>query len=227
VRISDIDSTDKPRERLLRNGKENLSDSELLSLVLCKGTKNINVIDLSRTILRKYSFMDLSNISIEELKKIKGIGVAKACQIQAIYEIAKRTELQRRINWNNISNIVRSARDVYNILIDELKDEKQEKVYLISLNSQNRIIDKSIIFIGSVNESIIHPREIYKVAFKNSANSIIIAHNHPSGNLIPSIQDIKITKTFNKISKIIKINFLDHIIISFNGYYSFKESGEI
>jgi DNA repair protein RadC len=224
MRIKDIASENRPRERLKQNGVESLSNTELLAVILQKGTASENVIDMSNRLLSKYSIDKLSECSLTELKSIPGIGDAKAMQIIALFELSKRVNQSK-----NLKKIIRieSAQDVFNYFVDELKDKKKEHFYVLSLDSKNQIITHSLISIGSLDASLIHPREIFKEAIKNSAASIVLVHNHPSGDPTPSEQDNEVTQLLINSGDMLDIKVIDHIIIGKNKFYSFKEKSEL
>ena len=225
VRIKDIPVLDRPRERLLNNGVDNLSNEELLSIILKTGTKNMSVKELSNYVLKQLdSFKELKNINLETLKSIKGIGSAKACELLASIELGKRLN-KKYENLNQIK--ISSANSIYEYYKDKLLDKKQEYFYTVYLDTKNNIIKDKLLFIGTINESIIHPREIFKEAYLLSASSIIIIHNHPSNNTNPSQNDIQMTKQLLEVGKILGIKLLDHIIIGEDNYYSFIEHGVI
>lgn len=217
MKIKEMLKDSRPRERLVKSGVENLSDAEILALILEKGTKQENVIEMSDRLISKYGLDKLSECSLKELQEIKGIGFAKACQILALFEFNKRHSQSK----NPIKKIT-SAKDVFNHFHERLKDKKEEHFYILMLNTQNNIIGEQLISKGILDASIIHPREIFKPAIKNSASKIILVHNHPSGNSKPSDEDVQITKQIRKSSKQLDIDVTDHIIIGSNGYYSFK-----
>ncbi len=221
MRIKDISKNERPRERLERLGPTALSDAEILSLVLQKGTKYENVIDLSNKILAKHEFSGLAEVSLKELQNIRGIGKAKACQIIALFEFEKRYKSSKA------KQNIKCARDVFNYLKPKIGHKNQELFVILLLDSKNNILRDEVISIGTLTSSLIHPREVFKPAIKESANSIIVAHNHPSGDPTPSKEDIKITKLLEKASLIINIGLLDHIIVGKESYYSFKEKGKL
>lgn len=207
--IKDFPSEEKPRERMCKYGNDALSNSELLALILCKGTKNKNVIDLSRELLNNYNLSNLPRQDINNLMNIGGIGLAKACQIVACFEIGRRA-----ISYNGEEQpIIRCAEDVYKLLYPKLKSLKQEHLIGLYLDTRSRVIKIQTLFIGTLDASVIHPREILKSAINLSAASIIIAHNHPSGDPSPSKEDRTITKQIMKAGEIMGIPILDHVII--------------
>lgn len=218
MRIKDISKENRPRERFERNGASGLSDAELLAIILQKGCKSENVVDMSNRLISKYGIDKLSDLSLRELQEIKGIGLAKAMQIKALFEFYKRFNLSR-ID----SKIISSARDVYEYAKQRLISNDKEYFMVILLDTRNRIIKDEIVSIGTLNSSIIHPREIFKSAIKESANSIILVHNHPSGDPNPSKEDEKITRTLIDAGDLLGIKVLDHVIIGDKKKYSFKE----
>lgn len=215
--LKEIPIWDRPREKLMYNGPKSLSNQELIAIILRTGSKKQNVLELSEKILLKLeSIADMSNLSINELTEIKGIGSSKAIAILAA------VELGRRVNNFTKPNIkINNVEDVYRVLKPELANKLQEHFVGIYLNSQGEMIAKKIITIGNNNSTIFDHKELLKWALKYHSAGVIIAHNHPSGNSNPSIADIEITKRLIDQARILDINLLDHIIIG-NKYYSFK-----
>ena len=212
---------DKPRERLKSNGVSSLSNIELLSILLRTGKKNKSVEDISKEVLSRISNInDLSDLSIDELMSIEGIKLAKACTIISALELGKRVYLSS----NKQDLILNNSAIIYNYFKHLFIYEKQELLYGIFLDSKNKLICYKMIFKGTLNESVVHPREIFKEAIKCSSKSIIIIHNHPSGDFTPSLIDIDFTNTMIESGKIIGIKLLDHLIFTDNGYYSFYEN---
>jgi DNA repair protein RadC len=214
---------DRPREKLLKYGSEHLTNGELLAILLRTGIKTAEnkktALDLAKELL--FCFKSLNNIielSISELASIKGIGIAKAAQIIASFELGRRALSEK--SGNNKS--FRCSEDIANHYIPLLKDLKKEQFRIVLLNIKNRIIKDVLVSLGSLTSSIVHPREVLKIAIKESAASVIFIHNHPSGDPEPSIDDIEITKRLCKSCNIIGINVLDHIIIGRETFYSFK-----
>ena len=214
---------DRPREKLLKYGSEYLTNGELLAIMLRTGVKTAvskkSALDLAKEILLSFEKLgNLMDISIPELASIKGIGIAKASQIVASLELGRRVISQK--NGNNTS--FRCSEDIARYFIPLLKDLKKEQFRLILLNIKNRIIKDVMVSQGSLTSSIVHPREVLKIAIRESAASVIFVHNHPSGDPEPSIDDIEITKRLCKSCNIVGINVLDHIIVGSDDYYSFK-----
>lgn len=204
--IKNIPKSERPRERLKKYGKENISNEELLSIILNTGTKNKSVKD----------------ITLNSLKQIDGIGEVKAIKILASIELGKRVYLN-----NNLVNIkMDTPEKIYNYMKSEVEGKNQEYFYAIYLDSKKNLIDKKLLFIGTLNKSIVHPREIFKYAYLLSASSIICVHNHPSGDTIPSKEDLNLTKALVEIGKMQGINIIDHIIIGKN-YYSLYQNGDM
>ncbi|NLI62661.1 MAG: DNA repair protein RadC [Methanosarcinaceae archaeon] len=221
IKIREIAVHDRPQERLKARGAESLSDAELLAVIIRTGTRKENVIDMCRRILAEYSLSQLSSADYSELMKIHGIGEVKAAQIIAVFEISRRLETfssapKRRIVTPN---------DVFQYIYPDLREKKREKFIAIYLDTKNGILKKRIISIGSLNTSIVHPREVFKSAFLESAASIILVHNHPSGDPTPSPEDIEITIKLNEVGKIMGFSILDHIIVGDKKFVSLKQLG--
>ena len=219
--IKDLPSSEKPREKLKKYGVENLSDEDLIAILLRCGTKNISVKDLAIKIKKEYP--NLNNISINDLKKINGMGEVKAITLMAALELGRRS--LNIIDENNIK--FNKAQIIYEYFKNKMINLKQENLIAIFLDNKIKMINYKIIFIGTVNTSISHPREIFKEAINNSAVYIILVHNHPSGDSTPSIADKKFTLQVYSTSKVIGIPLLDNIIIGKNNYYSFYDNGEL
>ena len=218
--IKDFDLEDRPRERLISKGADSLSDEELLAIIIGTGTRDKNVIELAREILETFSYENLSDIEVNELIKIKGIKSAKASSIVASLRFGQR--IAQKTIEKKITKIS-SSEDIYNYLKNELADKKNEYFYAILLDTKNVIISKEVISIGTLDASLVHPREAFKPAVKKSAKSIIFVHNHPSGDFSPSNDDFKTTQRLVEAGDILDIKVLDHIIIGKDGYYSFKK----
>lgn len=218
--IKDLPEEEKPREKLKKYGVKNLTDEELIAIILRCGTKNMSVKDLAIKI--KKEFKTLSDLSYIELSKIKGVGEVKAITLLAAIELGIRSTYKedKNIKLNRPENI-------YEFFKNKLIHLKQENLMAIFLDNKNKLIAYKTIFIGTINMSISHPREIFKEAMKNSSVYIILVHNHPSGDPTPSVADLKFTNQVYKTSKIIGIPLLDHIIIGNNKYYSFYDNGDL
>lgn len=224
LKISDIPKNERPQEKLIRQGSSALSNHELLALILRTGTSNENVLGLSMRILQELDGINgLLNTSPEELMKIKGIKEVKATQIMALCELFKRFRSFKAGEEIRISDPKSAAM----IVMNEIAHLKQEVLMLMMLNTKNAIISIKEVFKGSLNSSIVHPREIFLEAIKKSAASIIICHNHPSGDPTPSKEDVNITLRVKECGKIVGIDLLDHIIIGGQKFISLKEQGII
>ncbi|MDF9760326.1 DNA repair protein RadC [Peribacillus simplex] len=220
--IRDYPKEERPRERFLQDGPQSLSNQELLALLLRTGSKEESVLQLSGRLINSFKGLRLlKEASVEELTVIKGIGEAKAIQILA------SVELGRRINKLNDQDryVIRSPEDGANYCMEEMRFLSQEHFVCLYLNTKNQVLQKTTVFIGSLNASIVHPREVFKEAFRRSAASIICLHNHPSGDPSPSREDIEVTNRLVECGKIIGIEVLDHIIIGEHKYVSLKEKG--
>lgn len=222
--IKDFDLNDRPREKLIRLGSEALTDEELLAIIIGSGTKEKNVIELSREILDKFTYDDLYDIEVEELRAISGIKDAKASCIVASLKFGKR--IAKRASEKSITKIS-SSEDIYNYLKHDLQDKKNEYFFAILLDTKNVIISREEISKGTLDRSIVHPREAFKAAIKKSAKSIIFAHNHPSGDIKPSADDLMTTRRLVEAGELLDIEVLDHIIIGKNDYYSFRRENLI
>ena len=218
-RIKDIPENERPRERLKEVGVGNITDKELLTIILKTSIKNKNVSDLSIEILNRYSLSDLKDLSLNELKNIKGIGEVKAIELLASIELGKRIFLKKDIKLKKLDNpeaIWKSSRYI-------LADKKQEYFYCYYFNNKQELIERKLIFMGTINSSITHTREIFKEAYRLSASSIVCIHNHPSNDVTPSHADIEFSKKLFATGKIQGIPVTDHIIVGDNSYYSFYE----
>ncbi len=220
MRIHDFDPDNRPRERLLRSGAASLSPAELLAIILRTGTKNLNIVDTCNELIARYSLEKLANITLEELKEVKGIGDAKAMQIVAIFELNKRLHYSRNLNKK-----IQAARDVFEYMAGRVPDETKEHLFVLHLNTKNQIIKTELVSVGTLNAALIHPREVFKSAIKESSHAIILVHNHPSGDVEPSNADKQVTDLLKQASTVIQIDLLDHIIIGKTGCFSFRESG--
>jgi len=223
ILINNLPEEERPREHFIKYGKENISNEDLISIILRTGTKNQSVKELSKNILTKIDdITDLKELTINKLKEIKGIGNAKAITLLASIELGYRVH---QIKNNKRQKPIHNPEDIYNLFKPRLKDKKQEHFYVVFLNNKKELIDYKLLFKGSLNISIVHPREIFKEALKYSAASIICVHNHPSGDERPSLQDITITKRIKTVSETMGIPLEDHVIIGDN-YYSFSENNQ-
>ena len=222
--IKDITIDERPRERLLKYGVDKLSNEELLAIILRCGTKNKSAKELSSDIINSFkNINNLKDATINKLTKIKGMGKSKSMVIIAMLELCKRIYLssnEDKIKLNNPKTIFEYTKYLFN-------DKEQELFYCLYFNNKQQLVGKELLFVGTVNKSLTHPREIFKYAYYYSATSIICLHNHPSGDVNPSYEDIEFTNAIVEIGLIQKIPIIDHIIVSNNNYYSFHDNGKI
>ncbi|MBM7597809.1 DNA repair protein RadC [Virgibacillus halotolerans] len=222
IMIKDVPKEDRPRERLLKLGANHLSNQELLAILLGSGTKEESVMALSHRVLMHFEGLKLLNdATIEELTAIKGIGSAKGVLVLSAMELGRRMHQYK----SEERYVIRSPEDGADYIMEEMRSLNQEHFVVLFLNTKNQIIHRQTIFIGSLNASIVHPREVYREAVKRSAASIIVAHNHPSGDPSPSQEDIHVTRRLVESGKMIGIEVLDHLIIGDRKFVSLKEKG--
>lgn len=221
--LKEMNEENKPREKLLKYGSNNLDDYELLAIILRTGTKDKSVIDMSIELLKMLpSINELQNITLEELLQIKGIGKTKAITLLACIEFGKRVT-----NYNYQKYYIKSSKDAYFYIKDSLSHLPQENFVAIYLAINNEVITKKTISIGTLNQTIASPKDIIRNAIKYCAYGVIIAHNHPSGDSRPSKEDLNFTYFLNESCEALDIKFVDHIIVGKNNYYSFKEKSII
>jgi DNA repair protein RadC len=221
LKVKELPAEDRPREKLILHGPQSLSDAELLAILLRTGTKGKSVITIAQEIISSENNLAfLASKTIAYLTKKKGVGKNKAATLAAAFEIARRILAQQK----KLSNKkITSPQDVAEEFIPLLRDELKEQFIVLCLNKANYIIRKEVITVGILDSSIVHPREVFKVAVENNAASIILIHNHPSGNPEPSSEDISITKKLVEAGKMMEIPVYDHIIIAGNNYTSFVD----
>lgn len=224
IKLKELPDLERPYEKLLLYGAEKLSNAELLGIIIKTGTKEENAISLAQRILAidengrisgESGLRDLLNVTVEEFMKIKGIGKVKAIQLKALCELTKRMSLPVKD-----TNIIKSSEDVANLLMEDMRYEKREKVKLLILNSKNAIIRIKDISYGGSNFAVIEPKDVLIEAVKIGAPRIILAHNHPSGDITPSKSDIELTRRIKEAANILGIELLDHIIIGDGKYKS-------
>lgn len=223
--IKDIPLQEKPRERMIKYGVENISNEDLLAITIKSGTKSFSSRHLASLILSQVKdISQLRNLNIATLTKIKGIGFVKAIELLAAIELGRRVYYEKNIKTSSKFN---NPLTIYEYFKYKLSDVKQEHFYCLYLDNKKNLIDYKLLFMGTINISIIHPREIFKEAYLLSASSIICLHNHPSGNPMPSEEDIKITSNLVNIGKLLGIDVIDHIIIGSTEFYSFFENNKM
>lgn len=225
MKFKEIPKEERPRERLITYGSEKLSNEELLMIFLKTGIKGYSVKDVSLNLLKCCGGINnLKNMTLNKLIMVKGIGMVKAIELVALIELSKR--MQEEISINDVIKCTNPLNIIsyFNYLF---KDKKQEEFYVIYLDNKKKYLDKKKLFVGSINFSISHPREIFKEAYLLSASFIICIHNHPSGDATPSNEDIIVTRRIKEIGDLHGIYLVDHIIIGNNTYYSFYEDNNI
>lgn len=232
--VKDLPLSERPRERLLAIGSENMSDTEILAIILRTGSRGETVIQLAQRLLSTFGSLEgIAKASIEDLLQQKGIGKAKAIGLSASVEIARRVMNEKLLSEREVneSKTITSPDDVLesigNKIKNDITDDSKEHFYVVSYNTRNKFLGLDKISTGSLTASVVHPRETFSAAIKRHAASIIIAHNHPSGDAEPSDEDLKITRRLIEAGKIIEIEVLDHIIITKSKHLSFKEKGLI
>jgi DNA repair protein RadC len=220
TKIKDLPKVDQPREKLAKYGPGRLSDSELLAIILRTGIKGVNVVELAGRILRQIGGKNLTSVTLEELKKIKGLGPTKAGQILASLELGKRLLKDKK------AVLHLSPKDVYEQLRD-IRDLKKEHFVILFLDSRSQEIKRETISVGTLNASLVHPREVFEPAIKCNSAQIIVAHNHPSGDPEPSNEDIEITKRLVKAGELMGIELVDHIVVASKSFKSFRQENLI
>lgn len=220
MKLPELIDKEKPREKLITNGAENLTDTELLSILLRTGNKDESVNELSNRILKEtHSLNKLKNLSVTSLSKIKGIKNAKACTIVAAFELGRRafSSVDEKIKLDE-------PKKIFEYFKNDFYGELQEKFFVLLFDTKLNLIKKEELYRGTVDNITLHPREIFKSAYQESASSLIVMHNHPTGDTTPSKKDIIFTKRLIKIGELLGIPVIDHIIISHNSYFSFTEN---
>jgi DNA repair protein RadC len=222
--IKEWPEDERPREKLINHGAASLSDTELLAILINIGTENRSAVDVARRLLQEYpTLRQIASLTVADLKqkKHKGIGTAKAVTIVAACELARRISVKE----NDTAEPIRSPEDIHRMFGPKLRDKKQEEFVVVSLSSANKVIRDRTITKGLLNSSLTHPREVFREAILENAASVILLHNHPSGNLEPSREDIAVTKQIVEAGKIIGIPVHDHIIIAGDACTSMMERG--
>jgi DNA repair protein RadC len=224
IKISALAEEDRPREKLLLKGKSVLSDAELIAILIGSGTRSVSAVDLSKHILSAVNndLGELAKMSIADLKKFKGIGEAKAISIVSALELGRRRKL---ISDQPKKMKISGSRDVFNLMRPELMDETVEHFYVLLLNRTNQVIKKQLISSGGTNATVADPKIIFKHALDNLACSMILVHNHPSGNLKPSEQDRILTSKLKQVGDNLEVPVLDHVIFTDVAYFSFADEG--
>ena len=221
MKIKDLPLNERPRERVIKYGIENISNSELLAIIIKTGTRKYSVKEIADIILSRINgISNLNDININTFNNIPGLGKVKTIELMAAIELGKRiffdNKISKKIFFDNPD-------DIYLANISLFKGTKQEYFYVLYLDNRNNLIERKLLFMGTINRSIVHPREIFKEAYLVSASKIICMHNHPTGDITPSMEDIRLTKSLIEIGKLQGISIADHLIMGDNSYYSFYD----
>ena len=225
MKIKELPLNERPRERLIQLGVENISNEDLIAILIKSGCHNYSVRDIAILILKRIERLNnLVDIRLETFKDIKGLGSIKIIELMAAIELGKRIYLQREEGDKTKLN---EPETIYLTNLYLFKDKKQEYFYCLYLDNKNHLLERKLLFMGTINRSVVHPREIFKEAYLLSSSGIICMHNHPSGDIMPSIEDIELTKNLVEIGKLQGIKVLDHLIVTNTGYYSFYKEGLI
>ena len=212
MKVKDLPLDDRPREKLVLRGPQSLTDAELIAILLRTGTKGVSVINVAQNLINTHlNISNLAGKSVATISKENGIGKDKAATLVAAFELARRVDSQKK--WFSKTKIT-SPEDIAEIFIPILRDEVKENFIVVCLNSANKIIKHEVISVGSLNSSIVHPREVFKVALENNSANIILLHNHPSGNPEPSNEDILVTRKLVEAGKVMDVQVFDHIILA-------------
>ena len=225
MKVKDLPINERPRERLIEYGKENLSTEELLSIILKTGNGKVSVREISNNLLNYFNGIEnLKNVTKEQLQNVKGIGKVQALTILSVVELGKRIYMMSN-GENKI--LLNSSRAIYDYMKYQLYDKKQEYFYCLYVNQKKELIERKLLFMGTLNRSVVHPREVFKNAYLCSASGIICVHNHPSDDISPSREDIRLTNALVELGQVNGIPIIDHIIVGNDNYYSFYEDGKI
>jgi DNA repair protein RadC len=221
-KIKDLYKNDRPREKLIKKGASALKKEELIAILIRTGTKGQNALQMAKSIVKNYDEKKLLNATYQELKNIYGVGPAKAVQILVAFEVGKRLYKEKEksdVYINSPEDVVEEVK--------EIRESKKEHFVALYLNARKKLIHKEVISIGTLDASLVHPREVFEPAVRELASQVIIVHNHPSGDEKPSEEDIKITKRIKEAGSLLGIDLADHIIITKKDYFSFSDSREL
>lgn len=222
--VLDLPQHERPRERMQRHGEETLSSAELIAILLGSGTRTMPVLQLAHALMGHFGTLEkMSEASVEELCEVKGVGSAKALQIKAAFALGMRARLGKSPPKLKVEHPAHA----YHYVKEKMAFKSQEHFIVIFLNSRGHVITDEMIAIGTVSEVLVHPREVFHPAIRHRASGIIVAHNHPSGDLTPSEADIELTKSLVKTGELVGIPVQDHLIVSDHGYYSFKQHRQV
>ncbi len=214
MKIKDLSKVDLPREKLAKYGVDKLKDHELLAILLGSGIKGLNVLELSKKILKLINKVGISEITLKDLLEVKGLGKAKASQIISVIELTNR--------FNEDKPEILTPKKVWELCAD-IRESKKEHLVVFYIDTQNKLIERQIVSIGTLNTSLVHPREVFEPAVKLSAASVIVAHNHPSGKNEPSNEDREVTRRLKEAGNLMGIELVDHVIVTKSGFMSFQQ----
>ncbi len=222
TQIREVPPSERPRERLLRCGSDALSSAELIAIVLGSGTEGDNALDLAERLLANLGGVrSLAGATVLELSAVRGIGPAKAAQLQAAAELGRRCMVSQPADRPRI----RGPRDVWELLSHDLRDEVREHFFAILLDTRNGVLRRHVVSVGDLNSAIVHPREVFSPAIRHGAAALVVAHNHPSGDPTPSPEDVQVTKRLLDAGRLLGIELLDHVVLTESGWVSLKERG--
>lgn len=221
IKLKEMVESERPREKALKYGIEKLSNRELIALLLRCGYKGTSALQLADILIHEcQGIANMSKMSLSQFIRIKGISETKAMTFIACFELAKR------VSYDNLTKnqCVENPKEIAQYLMQKIGSKQQEHFVVLFLNTKHQILAEETLFVGSLNTSVVHAREIFKAAIMHCSARILIAHNHPSNDCIPSDQDIQVTQQLNEVAQLIGISLLDHIIVGFSSYFSFKEN---
>lgn len=222
LRIRDVPESERPRERMIREGAERLSNAELVAILLRTGTSSESALRLAERVLAQTGGLrELADVTLNELMNIRGIGPAKAVQLFVGIKLGRR--ISRTLPPER--KAIRSPKDAADWVMEEMRHLKQEHFVCLFLNTKNYVLEKERIFVGTLNSSVVHPREVFRQAIRRSDASVICFHNHPSGDPSPSVEDIQVTERLFRVGRIVGIELIDHIVIGDGVFFSMRENG--
>jgi len=216
--IKEMKATERPREKMSRYGVKPLSDAELIAVLLRTGSNTQSAMEMAHRLIKRKSLKQLSSMHVRELSLLPGIGPAKASSLVAAFELG------RRVGHTDVFQVMGPA-DIQQLVLPMIENQNQEHFIGVFLNTQHQVIHQQVLFLGTLNASLVHPREVFKEAVRVSAASVIVAHNHPSGDVTPSPADIELTQQLKEASMMLHIPLMDHVIVSERGYLSLSELG--
>lgn len=222
--IHDLPKSERPRERLKKLGSEALSAQELLALILGRGVRGESVSLIAQKLLSHFGSLEgIMNASLEDLQSVKGVGLAKASQLKACFEIARRVFTKNEVADEAKQKEITSAKEIYELIKSKISNYAKEHLLVLSFDSRNKFLGMDTVSVGTLTANLVHPRETFDAAIRRHAGHIVVAHNHPSGDPQPSEDDLEITKRLVESGKILGIEVIDHVIVTENTFFSFKE----